>query len=776
MDSAEVQRLQQLLAESNQLLEEANQRADREQQRTQPTTLSEYIANYHTSVFSRFAIQINPDLLSKGTITVPQNKWCPTNLQPWTGFLDEQRAIFGTVYHLFPTERRVFTSRHFLATLGGEMSDRPIGDERALEHFLHISVEDPVRNIIKQFKEVPDLCDAFNLGNGITFENHPHAISDVAEEVVDRKTPCPPPQTPGQLPDLNQLRADQICIYRSDDPGLRTRTMVYISEYKPPHKLTAPHLRRGLRPMNLYQEVVNRMTVPTKDDREAYSQYLAEKYTASALTQTYHYMLQGGLEYSLLTTGEAIVFLKIDWEDTKTLYYHLAEPGPEVSAHPANMHICTAVGQYLAFTLLALGQRGARQEHGQAERDRAMQNSKTWAMDFETMLRSTSKSDRTTSSEGSLAPPPTTYETIDRSPLINRLRKRSPRKRTPRCNNDQQQIDGQPEPSDDESPTEAPDTPTPTARRSTRDVGGAVTSKSSARDAGARDGAQDAGARDGAQGAGARDGAQDAGARDASAGEGYCTQKCLLGLVRGKDLDPRCPNFELHRCVAGQTRHPVTHTTWLVMLQEQLRKSLDDGITRLQSGGARGVLFKVTLLAYGYTFVSKGTVRAFIKDLEHEATVYSHLFPIQGINVPVFLGAVDLRPMNKVYYYDHRVYVVHMTFMSWGGCSLAQAEANGKERLLLRDSAMRSVRALHRHLVLHNDARAPNMLFNAEVDGVMVIDFERSTLLAPPRAALLPVVSNKRTRILATGDKDARKRSRRFAEEELTAEQDFMVL
>ncbi|KAK8036707.1 hypothetical protein PG994_015204 [Apiospora phragmitis] len=33
----------------------------------------------------------------------------------------------------------------------------------------------------------------------------------------------------------------------------------------------------------------------------------------------------------------------------------------------------------------------------------------------------------------------------------------------------------------------------------------------------------------------------------------------------------------------------------------------------------QSVLFKVTLLAYGYTFISRGTVQAFIEDLGHEA-------------------------------------------------------------------------------------------------------------------------------------------------------------
>ncbi|KAJ4176646.1 hypothetical protein NW767_015375 [Fusarium falciforme] len=80
---------------------------------------------------------------------------------------------------------------------------------------------------------------------------------------------------------------------------------------------------------------------------------------------------------------------------------------------------------------------------------------------------------------------------------------------------------------------------------------------------------------------------------------------------------------------------------------------------KLGKHGARGALFKVTLLAYGYTFVCKGTVQAFIRDLEHEAAVHKRLERIQGVNVPVFLGAVDLRSLKRVYYYDHRVYIAH---------------------------------------------------------------------------------------------------------------------
>jgi len=69
-------------------------------------------------------------------------------------------------------------------------------------------------------------------------------------------------------------------------------------------------------------------------------------------------MIEGGLEYGLLTTGEAIVFLKINWDDPNILYYHLAEPGSEVQVHPDASRYCTAIAQVLAFSLIALGPLG----------------------------------------------------------------------------------------------------------------------------------------------------------------------------------------------------------------------------------------------------------------------------------------------------------------------------------------------------------------------------------------------------------------------------------
>ncbi|KAG7430111.1 hypothetical protein Forpi1262_v008280 [Fusarium oxysporum f. sp. raphani] len=536
--SLSVEELTRLLREAEQRAKEERQRADREQQRAEEAERTTGRAKTRRS-----------------------------------------KLTFGTLYGSFPTESRVFENRNFLAGLGNRISQRPIADEKTLEYFLHNSVEDPVRAIIQQLKQVEEVSRAFQIGDGVVFENHPHALSDVAEEVVERETPSAPPRTPDHRRDLNQLRPDQICIYRSDNTLSSRRTMVYVSEYKPPHKLTAPHLRLGLRAMDIHKEVVNRRMIPTSVDPDALFQYHAEKLTASAITQTYHYMIESGLEYGLLTTGEAIVFLKVDWDEPETLYYHLAEPGPEVSAHPNNVHICTAVGQYLAFTLMALGSSGERRGNKQEERLKAMENLKTWAEDFESTLRSIPENERSASSDSSPGPEPTTYKDVDRSPALPRKTTR----RTAECQIGERSSrkDDRHESSDDESapPPPPPDTPTPTGRNTRQ---GTRRSQRLALRPRGEGGEQD---------------------------RQYCTQKCLLGMVKGGFLDPKCPNVTLHRkrCAPARARHPVNHEEWLRLLWKQLQQSLDNGIRPLGEGGARGVLFQVTLLAHGYTFVSKGT-------------------------------------------------------------------------------------------------------------------------------------------------------------------------
>lgn len=129
-----------------------------------------------------------------------------------------------------------------------------------------------------------------------------------------------------------------------------------------------------------------------------------------------------------------------------------------------------------------------------------------------------------------------------------------------------------------------------------------------------------------------------------------------------------------------------------------------------------------------------------MEDLEQEATVYHRLQPLQGVCVPVFLGKVDLRDISRTYYYDFRVRVVYMMFLSWAGDSLDMATLDAERELL------RSVRRLHTMGVAHTDVRRPNALWSWETRRVMMIDFERAVLMEPPRVPLAKLVPNKRAR------------------------------
>lgn len=71
--------------------------------------------------------------------------------------------------------------------------------------------------------------------------------------------------------------------------------------------LQAGLLRADSGCINLLEDVINRLIIPT--DLEEKFVYRSEWLVGAALTQTYGYMVENGLEYGCLTTGEAYVFL-----------------------------------------------------------------------------------------------------------------------------------------------------------------------------------------------------------------------------------------------------------------------------------------------------------------------------------------------------------------------------------------------------------------------------------------------------------------------------------
>jgi hypothetical protein len=174
----------------------------------------------------------------------------------------------------------------------------------------------------------------------------------------------------------------------------------------------------------------------------------------------------------------------------------------------------------------------------------------------------------------------------------------------------------------------------------------------------------------------------------------------------------------------------------------QLAQDPDNGCEPLGKQGARGALFRLTLDTYGYTFVAKGTVRAFKAKLKHEGVVYQHLNELQGELIPVYLGNISLA---CPYFLDVGVRIVHMLLMSWAG-EQAQKDLMSSIGRDINEETTRAVTKLRCHGVEHCDVRPPNVLWNSEGGNVMLVDLERSEILKRV-PALQETSPNKRRRL-----------------------------
>jgi len=486
-------------------------------------------------------------------------------------------------------------------------------------------------------------------------------------------------------------------------------------------------VREGIKALDMLDEVINCVAIPTDD--EGRFRYYARRLTAAATTQAYCYMIQAGLEMGLVSTGEVIIFLKIDWTDPSTLYFHVAEPALETQAQPPEggaAPYCTAVSQMLAFTVMALLGSGPQ---GQDARDRAVSSAPTWAEDWESIL------DGMEATPAARQPPssgrcwePRTYVGYDRSPIPFRHPRRV---YTPPVEDLPPLRQGPPSDDDDDNHDDS-------GHGGGCHGGGGNTSHRSVSPSSTRSTER-----------------QSSQAGAAAAAPSYhthsvplptlpfCTHACLLGLTQGGTLDPTCPNVALH-CQAPfapltpsssptlEATHLLSLSDFLERLGQQLRTTLDTGIEPLGLHGARGALFRITLLSHGYTLAAKGTTAASVGCLEHEAAVYQRLRPIQGSYVPVLLGAIDLRVLGRRYFYVPDVHIVYFLLLSWAGKDLYETREQTRgvgNRNLLRGHVLRSLQSLHALGVAHGDVRRENLVWSqVPSDPVMIIDFERSVL------------------------------------------------
>ncbi|KAF3029606.1 hypothetical protein E8E12_000161 [Didymella heteroderae] len=664
--------------------EDAEQAREKAEASTRNTTLPQFLDACHTYLHSNLVVQPDATLSTQGDPANAKNKSRPERLRAWTDFASQQEEIWDTLMGSDFVEKQLFHSLHALSVSEKTVQQRKLGSEQDLHFFQRLTVDDPVSQVIREMYNDRSLRRKFGLRGAVSFENHANTLSpeEGIEEAMQqlRYLALSGEDTArNETSRPSRARADQFCVYNMSDDK---RVAAFVIEYKAPHKIPLGFIYEGLDDMDL-DEVVQCRENESSRDR-------FRRLMAAVITQAYSYMIQIGVEYGCVCTGEATIFLRVPHDPT-TVYYFLSVAKGNVgdatgwaqdSDGPNRLHL-TAVGQMLAFTLQAM----KNPPRNQKWRDDAFARLGSWEITFDELLDEI-PSEEAPSSEYR---PPRDPSFLRMSPV--RLRRRPARLRSP----DHGNTRSRPDSSDEEPDVDTPSRQPPRSHHT-------LHTQPASRSASSRD------------------------SRHTGQARRYCTQKCLLGLLKGGLLDQSCPNVKKH----GSDRHRIRVRTFLKLIRQQLSKDLDSNCDPIGIHGACGVPFRVRLASHGYTVVAKATPIWFTKRLEQEAAIYKRLGPIQGTHVPVYLGSID---MEKPYRYEGIADLERMMFLSYGGKRLDKLldDLTGTDKLLIAEQLDKSTKAIHSLRVLHTDLELRNMLWDKDRQQLMVIDFERAQVHQPRR-------------------------------------------
>ncbi|KAF6821137.1 hypothetical protein CPLU01_12564 [Colletotrichum plurivorum] len=681
---AEVARLRQEILEERHRREEAERRRDEAEELTktsQPQTLQTYLEACHSLSLS---IQVVTDrsLTTQGDTTNPTGRIFPQRIIPWDDFITAQEEIWA---QLSPggsfSSQPLFPSQHQLDYVMSLVS--PISSEIGLRNFERDTVENAVQKLIDEAYKNPQLRNDLGLRGTVTFESHTNLgeTDDTLSEHMDRMSierddtgqqasaSRPPSRKPRRRARGKGNRADQFCIYRTSD-GRKIPALAI--EYKAPHKLGRNEVVTGLESeIQPERDVINK-------NGEGFA-FASKALTAAVVTQLFSYMIGKGIQYGYVCTGETFVFLHIP-DDPTTVYYHVCVPNLDVLDDDENRLHRTAVAQVFAFTIQAL-----RAEPPPPSWHDAAAALDTWAVEYDDVLRNIPESVRKEAPTSAYKPQ--YWQGFKRSPIRTRSR----------CRQLDANASGRDESDDDEQDTQ----PSPTPQRSSRSTAMSSSGIGSSREQGRN--------RRGRQG----DQAKEWTIQDRP----FCTSDCLRGLAYGAPVDKTCPNVKDH----GH-RH-IQREQFLRLIRSQLAqdRGRDADAVPLYLSGSIGALFKVRLSSSGYTLVAKGVEAVDLGHLQHENDIYNRLQPIQGTQVPVCLGRVDL---ILPYYYDSGVFE-HFLFLSWAGLPLFDTihQITKADIINKVTTAYKRIHNLH---VLHRDAEPRNIMYDKGSGNIMVVDFERA--------------------------------------------------
>lgn len=607
---------------------------------------------------------------------------------PWNDFPSQQRLIWEGLYRT----DSVWTSRVYPSATNLDYLQtmiEPIGSEDELRFLERLLVEDMVKKIFEEMDKDEQLDVNLHARGRISFENQARfreaEVTAAMEGMSVSGTVTSQPRN---------TRADQFCVLRSKD-GI-ARPVVAI-EYKAPHKLTIKEICTGLQ-----GEIWPERDVIDKDDDDF--EFLCKNLMAAVLTQLFSYMIEKGVRYGYVCTGEVYVFMRIPANPT-AVYYSVNVPRRDFEEDSDNRLERTAVSQVFAFVQQALED----DPPDQAWISSARSTLKRWKVEFIDVLRKIPETERK-SRDASAYQPGRWAPSGRTSPIVLRRR----------CGDDATAARVEESDSDDAGEDEGMESPSGYIETRSRAMKKPETKE--------REGTSK---RKGTKKGDSQDHAQRRKRRETSFACGpsiesraYCTHECLRGMCQGLALDLQCPNVAAHGC-----KH-LQPSTFLHLIRQQLAvdRGKDADCCALYTHGSRGALLKVRLKSHGYTMVAKGVETCNLRYLLNEKRVYDRLETLQGRYVPVCCGVSEL---DVPYYYDGAE-LTDLLFLSWAGLSLASMTRNESSVMQVLENCLqlsrKALMAIHEQAVLHHDVKPRNMLYDADSQTLMLVDFERSEL------------------------------------------------
>lgn len=231
----------------------------------------------------------------------------PLVVQPWTDFPSVNKSAFAKLKALFG-EQELFTSVQDLCVTQRGISPDMMADEMDLRPFGLASVESRSKVIMEEYLRL---------------------VPQATKRVVFR--PYGPRDGTGRNSTTGHFTPDRWCLREDEE---RVRQTLFVAEYTTTYNITPEMLHLALDGQtldaNMLPDAIRSLTCKTRDAKQSASLSAKERarnQVAQALTQVYDYMIEYGLAYSYISTGEAIILLHIDYEqDVTVLNYHLSIP------------------------------------------------------------------------------------------------------------------------------------------------------------------------------------------------------------------------------------------------------------------------------------------------------------------------------------------------------------------------------------------------------------------------------------------------------------------